>query len=111
MVVVAIIGGGISGLSAAYYLARSSLAQLKNSKIILLESSHRLGGWVESVKFDDGAVFEYGPHSVRSGGVTGANTLQLVSLYYSVLCVCQKNKLCFIFVFCFSRCQCCAVLV
>ncbi len=79
MVVIAIIGGGISGLSAAYYLSKSSAPQIKNSRIILLESSSRLGGCIESIKCNDGAVFEWGPHSIRSGGVVGANTLRLVS--------------------------------
>jgi oxygen-dependent protoporphyrinogen oxidase len=61
---IAIIGGGISGLSAAYYLerARRSGAQIEYT---LFESSPRLGGvmWSERV---DGCLIEAGPDSFLS---------------------------------------------
>ena len=44
MATVAVIGGGISGLSAAYYLSRAQLPNLAN--IVVLEAGNRLGGWV-----------------------------------------------------------------
>ncbi|KAM3825062.1 protoporphyrinogen oxidase isoform 1-T1 [Vipera latastei] len=72
---VAVLGGGVSGLAACYYLARSSLA----SKIILFEGSHRLGGWIHSTKTDGGAVFEHGPRGIRPAGIVGKNTLLMVS--------------------------------
>ncbi|ELU06870.1 hypothetical protein CAPTEDRAFT_228548 [Capitella teleta] len=60
---IAIIGGGISGLSAAYYLSKS----LKSTpaKIVLIEAGKQFGGWMESSRFDDGTVFEHGPRSLR----------------------------------------------
>jgi protoporphyrinogen/coproporphyrinogen III oxidase len=54
---VAIIGGGLSGLSAAYQLARDAHAEFT-----LFEASARLGGIVETVR-QDGFVIECGPDS------------------------------------------------
>jgi len=58
---VAIIGGGIAGLSAAYYLeqARRNGAELQ---WILLEKSDRLGGVIQTDR-RDGFVLEAGPDS------------------------------------------------
>jgi oxygen-dependent protoporphyrinogen oxidase len=53
---VAIIGGGIAGVSAAYELARAG------ADFTLYEASHRLGGIVETVR-RDGFVIECGPDS------------------------------------------------
>src|SRR3954470_18318962 len=58
---VAIVGGGISGLSAAFYLERlkRSGAPLEYS---LFEASSRLGGIIKTERFDD-FVIEGGPDS------------------------------------------------
>ncbi|XP_024059950.1 protoporphyrinogen oxidase isoform X1 [Terrapene carolina triunguis] len=72
---VAVVGGGISGLTACYHLARSPNAP----KIILLEGSGRLGGWLHSTQTEDGAVFEHGPRGIRPAGTVGKNTLLMVS--------------------------------
>jgi protoporphyrinogen/coproporphyrinogen III oxidase len=53
---IAIIGGGIAGVSAAYELARAG------ADFTLYEASHRLGGIVETVR-RDGFVVECGPDS------------------------------------------------
>lgn len=52
---VAVIGGGLSGLSAAYQLARDAQAEFT-----LFEASRRLGGIVETMR-QDGFVIECGP--------------------------------------------------
>ncbi|XP_046543186.1 protoporphyrinogen oxidase-like isoform X2 [Haliotis rubra] len=70
-----VLGGGVSGLAAAYYLQRQTAA--KFAKIILLEASDRLGGWVRSTRYDNGAVFEHGPRSLRPVGDSGINSLML----------------------------------
>ncbi|KAL7288219.1 hypothetical protein TKK_0017767 [Trichogramma kaykai] len=70
----AILGGGISGLSAAYYC-------LENPRIgstILFEASNRLGGWIKSTSSPTGVIFEEGPRTVRPFGPAGENTLKLV---------------------------------
>lgn len=71
---VAVLGGGIGGLAAAHYLRKSS----PHTKVLLLESSSRLGGWLWSTRRSDGAVFELGPRGVRPVGAVGRNTLNLV---------------------------------
>jgi protoporphyrinogen/coproporphyrinogen III oxidase len=55
---VVIVGGGISGLSAAYYLRRSR----KDLDLVLLEARDRLGGVITTLQ-RDGFVVEGGPDS------------------------------------------------
>ncbi len=58
---IAIVGGGIAGLTAAYELAQ----QARNGagiEVVLFEASHRLGGIVETVR-EGGFVIECGPDS------------------------------------------------
>ncbi|XP_049325053.1 protoporphyrinogen oxidase [Astyanax mexicanus] len=71
---VAVLGGGIGGLSACYHLSKSSQV----SKVVLLEASGRCGGWLSSSRREDGAVFEHGPRGVRPAGAAGKNTLNMV---------------------------------
>ncbi|KAJ9600130.1 hypothetical protein L9F63_009540 [Diploptera punctata] len=68
-----VLGGGIGGLSAAYYLLNSGL---KN--VTLIEASSRLGGWIKTTKTSKGYIFEHGPRTVRPRGLAGENTLQLI---------------------------------
>ena len=56
---IAIVGGGIAGMTAAYELAQ----QARNGasiEVVLFESSHRLGGIVETVR-EGGFIIECGP--------------------------------------------------
>lgn len=69
-----ILGGGISGLSAAYYLTKRNPLQ----KLMLLEASDHCGGWIKSTKYEEGYIFEQGPRTIRPHGIKGANTLELV---------------------------------
>nr|XP_056709851.1 protoporphyrinogen oxidase [Euleptes europaea] len=87
---VAVLGGGVSGLAACYYLARSPQAP----KVILLEGSSRLGGWIHSTRAEDGMIFEHGPRGIRPAGAVGKNTLLMVSelgLEADVLPVCGDH--------------------
>ncbi|XP_061213489.1 protoporphyrinogen oxidase [Neopsephotus bourkii] len=72
---VAVVGGGISGLAACYHLTRGP----HPPKVLLLEAGARLGGWLQSTRAADGAVFEHGPRGIRPGGAAGADTLHMVS--------------------------------
>ncbi|XP_072354403.1 protoporphyrinogen oxidase-like isoform X6 [Scyliorhinus torazame] len=72
---VVVIGAGISGLAACLRL--SSAANV--SKIILLEASGHLGGWLQTTRTQEGAIFEHGPRGVRPMGIAGKNTLQMVT--------------------------------
>lgn len=74
-----ILGGGISGLSAAYYLLKSS----RTNQIRLLEASNRLGGWIRTEQRshndnDNRYLFESGPRTIRPSGPAGINTLELM---------------------------------
>ena len=69
---VAVIGGGLTGLTTAYYLARRLPS---SSRVTLYEGADRLGGWIHTVKktTPDGGVvhFENGPRILRGLGKTG----------------------------------------
>ncbi|SNX86212.1 related to HEM14 - Protoporphyrinogen oxidase involved in heme biosynthetic pathway [Melanopsichium pennsylvanicum] len=80
---IAVIGGGISGLTSAYRLA----SQLPKDRydIVLLEHQQRLGGWIQSERINlpsttDGAtaLIEKGPRSIRPAGLAGLVMLELV---------------------------------
>lgn len=74
-----VLGGGMSGLSAAYYLTKLPSSIRQGRKIVLIESSNYLGGWVKTTRHDDGVLHELGPRAVQSIGLSAPNTLQLVS--------------------------------
>lgn len=59
---VVVIGGGISGLSSAFYLQQQAREQNKSVRIILVESSAQLGGKINTLR-KDGFVIEKGPDS------------------------------------------------
>src|SRR6059036_2585225 len=54
---VAIIGAGITGLTAAFYLRR------KNIPVTLYEASGRVGGVIQSLR-KDGFLAEFGPNTL-----------------------------------------------
>ncbi|KAF9541322.1 hypothetical protein EC957_003224 [Mortierella hygrophila] len=80
---IAVLGGGISGLSTAWYLARTAPP---NVKITLIEGTKRTGGWLHSDRVADpqypngkgSVLLERGPRSLRPQGVSGLNTLEMV---------------------------------
>lgn len=59
---VAIIGGGIAGLTAAFYLQKIIQEKKLPIEIKLIEASHRLGGKLQTV-IRDGFTIERGPDS------------------------------------------------
>lgn len=59
---IVILGGGISGLSAAWYARK----KYPTAKIRLLEKNNRLGGVIETVK-ESGFIFEKGPRTFQLG--------------------------------------------
>lgn len=62
---VAVVGGGIAGLSAAYYLQKQARAEGVLLDITLIEAAHRLGGKIQTLR-KDGFVIERGPDSFLS---------------------------------------------
>lgn len=82
---VVILGGGISGLTAAHTILKHAKVP---TEVTILEQQRRMGGWLESTRFDDGTVFEHGPRSARSYGNVAIEALTLVTrLTFIVVCV------------------------
>ncbi|MFM8729333.1 MAG: protoporphyrinogen/coproporphyrinogen oxidase, partial [Planctomycetaceae bacterium] len=68
---VAVIGGGITGLSAAHTLVKASESGRSGIQVTLFESSRRLGGIIRTEEAD-GYLMELGPDSFitnKPGGV------------------------------------------
>ncbi|KAF2000609.1 Protoporphyrinogen oxidase [Amniculicola lignicola CBS 123094] len=83
---IAVLGGGVSGLASAYYLAKA----FPKSRITLFEKQKELGGWIKSkrVEVEGGDVlFETGPRSLRPGMWTWctAELVEELGLISSVL--------------------------
>lgn len=86
---IAVIGGGITGLSTAHHLAKFAP---KGTSITLYEGANRLGGWLETQKVEfthDGQKkliqFERGPRTLRS---YSSETWRLDDLViYSLVCL------------------------
>lgn len=77
MAEVVILGGGISGLSLAYFLRHVLPKTVADqTRIRVLEASNVSGGWVRTAKHD-GFLFEEGPRGFRPSR-NGAEMLQLV---------------------------------
>lgn len=62
---IVIVGGGITGLSAAYYMQKEIKEQHLPYKVKLVEASSRLGGDISTIK-KDGFTIERGPDSFLS---------------------------------------------
>eukprot|EP01043_Picozoa_sp_COSAG02_P006294 COSAG02_NODE_178_length_31091_cov_59.242482_10_plen_357_part_00 len=68
-----VLGGGLSGLSLAWFLKNTARPSLL--KVVVVEKSPRPGGWVNSHKLD-GHVLESGPRGVRPQAA-GQETISL----------------------------------
>ncbi|KAH6644316.1 hypothetical protein C7974DRAFT_18507 [Boeremia exigua] len=66
---IAVLGGGIAGLSSAYFASK----EFPNSRITVYESGDETGGWIRSkrVQVPGGEVnFESGPRTLRNATIT-----------------------------------------
>ena len=61
---IAVIGGGITGLTAAFYLQEQARLHHYPLEIVLIEGSHRLGGKLQTLR-KDGFIIDRGPSSFR----------------------------------------------
>lgn len=75
-----VLGGGISGLSLAYFLRRAiqqqQTQQQPPTRIRVVEAADHVGGWVRTAT-RDGFLFEEGPRGFRPSR-NGAEILRLV---------------------------------
>lgn len=77
MLISVFVGGGITGLTAAFYLA----TRAPGVPITIYEASSRLGGWMRTYNFETskGRVqFEAGPSTIRPKGESFLVTLDMV---------------------------------
>lgn len=70
---IAILGGGISGLTTAWFLKQLLGARVQ---LTIIEKNQRPGGWIHTLQ-TQGFLFEQGPRSCRTNG-TGQETLELI---------------------------------
>ncbi|WP_199426281.1 protoporphyrinogen oxidase [Thermaerobacillus caldiproteolyticus] len=76
---VVIIGGGITGIAAAYYLQKAIKEQQLPMECKLVEATHRLGGKVQTV-IRDGFVIERGPDSFLARKLSASRLVHEVGL-------------------------------
>jgi oxygen-dependent protoporphyrinogen oxidase len=66
---IAILGGGVAGLSSAYFVAR----EFPKSKITVFEAGSNTGGWMKSKRVavpGGDVIFEYGARTLRNATPT-----------------------------------------
>lgn len=74
---IAILGGGLAGLSAAYYLSREKVEN--NQSIKIIEANDHTGGWIQSWRDPKtNVVTELGPRTIRGRGESANNTYSLI---------------------------------
>lgn len=76
---VVVVGGGISGLSAAYSLRRQAAAEGVDIEVTVLESAGRPGGKIHSV-WEDGFLWEAGPNGFLSSRTNMVDLSKSLSL-------------------------------
>lgn len=92
---VAIIGGGITGLTAAYRLISAKKHNNLPVDIILIESSERLGGVIKSETVND-FIIEHGPDAFLIDNPELKNLLNELNLNSQILPVNKHNRRAFI---------------
>lgn len=74
---IAILGGGLAGLSAGYYLKREG--NKNNQTVQLFEANEHTGGWIQSgIDRKTNVVTELGPRTIRGRGKSANNTYNLI---------------------------------
>eukprot|EP00037_Helgoeca_nana_P010403 m.91545 g.91545 ORF g.91545 m.91545 type:complete len:509 (-) comp20185_c0_seq15:149-1675(-) len=82
---VVVLGGGISGLTAAWSIVReSALRSFRGSsqpcpKITIVEGNQQVGGCIKTHYGPGGTVLEQGPHGMRPSGHAGRATLNMLA--------------------------------
>ncbi|KAH7371555.1 hypothetical protein BKA66DRAFT_535139 [Pyrenochaeta sp. MPI-SDFR-AT-0127] len=79
---IAILGGGIAGLSSAYFVSK----EFPKSKITLFEAGKQTGGWIKSKRVEvpgGDILFELGPRTLRNATPT-ASLIQELGLVDNV---------------------------
>ena len=96
---IVVVGAGITGLSAAYYLNKEIQTNKLPYQVVLVEATDRLGGKIQTI-YRDGFVVEQGPDSWLAPKVAITNLIkdvglgdQLVHSKPGAVLVCAENEL------------------
>lgn len=81
---VIIVGGGITGLSTAYYLQKQAREKSLPIQVKLIEASNRLGGVISTEK-RDGFVIERGPDSIIARKKSALRLIEEVGLQDKII--------------------------
>lgn len=84
MKTVVIIGGGITGLSAAYYLQQQLHTRAEDARIVVVEANETLGGKINTVK-RDGFTMEAGADSIVARKPHAASLIEDLGLQDEVV--------------------------
>lgn len=75
---IAILGGGLAGLSAGYYLQQEGGVK-NNQSVQIFEANDHTGGWIQSWKNEKfNIITELGPRTIRGRGDSANNTYCLI---------------------------------
>ena len=88
----AVVGGGITGLTTAFYARRL----FPSANIVLYEAESRVGGWLQSkhVEVEDGTIlFEQGPRTLRSKTLNALATVSLVNILLKNVHITETTRL------------------
>lgn len=88
---VVIIGGGISGLAAAYYLKRYASEKAIPIEIRVLERERRLGGTIKTV-YEDGFTVEGGPDCFLSEKPWALTMAREMGVEWQIVGTNEENK-------------------
>ncbi|OAK67763.1 protoporphyrinogen oxidase [Lederbergia galactosidilytica] len=81
---VVIVGGGITGLTSAFYLNRAINQYQLPIELTLIEANHRLGGKIQT-EYKDGFVIEKGPDSFLERKSNAKQLVQDVGLEHDLV--------------------------
>lgn len=81
---VTVVGGGITGLAAAFYLQKAGSDPQRPIRLTLLEASDRLGGKVYTV-YRDGFIIEQGPDSLLARKPAGQQLIADLGLAHDTV--------------------------
>ncbi|MGH7885610.1 MAG: protoporphyrinogen oxidase, partial [Thermodesulfobacteriota bacterium] len=93
----AIIGGGISGLSAAYYLRKLSFENNFPLELTLFESSDSIGGVFDTINHED-LIIEQGPDSFITTKPWALELVRELGLENSLINTSEQNRRTFVYI-------------
>lgn len=88
---VAVVGAGITGMSAAYKLGALGKTEGLNLQVTVFESKNRIGGVIQSEKRDD-RVVEFGPDAILSTKPAAIELIKEIGLEHDLIPTNSANR-------------------